>query len=256
MSAATPVDARHCGTPGNEHEQPILGNEHEQPILATMSHCHARSRIFVSLTTVPARLARHDALLEVLRSLKNQLPMPESVILHVPQRYARWPNTTFELPGALTALPWLKISRPASDEGPSTKVLGLRLATHRGAWDPDGLFIQGARKDDIVVFTDDDSVKHPGWLGNLTCTLQMGTVAGYRSHPLESRSPPGGIVMGWLGFGWHLGTIDLSDLQHFHWLQAGECSRVDDHMLTAYFHMRQVLSSRVSPRTYPPPPRT
>ena len=46
--------------------------------------------------------------------------------------------------------------------------------------------------------------------------------------------------MGWLGFAWHRGTVDLEDLQHFKWLQAGECDLVDDHMLSGYFHFRQI----------------
>ena len=156
----------------------------------TTSSCQA-SRVFVYLTTVPPRLARTGALLEVLASLHSQNPSPEAVILHVPQRYERWPNATFVVPAELLTLPWLRISRPLSDEGPAAKVLGLRLAGHHGEWDPGNIFIEDARQDDIVIFTDDDNVKRPCWLAGLTSALQPGSAVAYRSHPLDERSPAG-----------------------------------------------------------------
>ena len=153
--------------------------------------------------------------------------------MHVPRTYRRFPDVTVRVPPMLTTLPWLTISTPETDEGPATKLFGLRLPLDSGGWDP--------LHTDIVVVSDDDSVKRPGWLAGLTRSVRErpDAVAAYTTHRFDPRGPSG-AVFGWLGFGFHFGALDLTDALHFKWLQGDACQRSDDHMFSAYFHFRGV----------------
>lgn len=101
----------------------------------------ADTKVFVSLTTIPDRIADIEP---CIQSLHEQTVPPEAIFLCIPRTYKRH-GSAAEVPAALVNnYPLLKIVPCADDFGPGTKVLGSLDLVNKDA-------------DSLVVLVDDDS---------------------------------------------------------------------------------------------------
>lgn len=187
-------------------------------------------------------MALETPLLAVLHSLHSQQPPPDRVVLHVPKLFTLWPNATVTIPSGLRTLPWLTINRPNADYGPATKVLGLRDLTRRSL----GSTELDLTSEDVIVVTDDDKIRPAGWLAPLVQrTTEMRAVAAYNE---PGREP--GMVQGYLGWAFRVGSVDWERLHRFYASQRDACELVDDHMMTGYltnarYPISMVLTSSI-----------
>lgn len=106
--------------------------------------------IYISLTTVPARLKLWDSLVQNLKSLLEQkTDLDFKVVLNIPYIYKK-NNEPYVLPEELINLsqenPRLLINRVEDDKGPIVKILGCLDIASSG--------------EDIIIVCDDDHVYH------------------------------------------------------------------------------------------------
>ncbi len=101
----------------------------------------ADTKVYVSLTTIPARVPGIEA---CIRSLHEQSIRPKAIFLCIPRHY-RSHGEAVDVPDSLLEkYPLLKIVRCAEDFGPGTKILG-------------SLDLVGRDPNTLVVLVDDDS---------------------------------------------------------------------------------------------------
>ncbi|MCR9136007.1 MAG: hypothetical protein NXI27_08435 [Alphaproteobacteria bacterium] len=101
----------------------------------------ADKKVFVSLTTIPDRIAGIEP---CIRSLQEQTVPPEAIFLCIPRTY-KLHGSAAEVPASLiNNYPLLKIVPCADDFGPGTKVLGSLDWVNKDA-------------DSLMVLVDDDS---------------------------------------------------------------------------------------------------
>jgi len=99
-----------------------------------------KSKVIVSLTTIPRRIANIEL---TIRSLLNQSVKPDKIILNIPYTYHRFPNEEIIIPESLLQL--VTINRCDNDYGPATKLLGL-------------VNVSEIKDNDIVIVCDDDRI--------------------------------------------------------------------------------------------------
>jgi hypothetical protein len=105
-----------------------------------------KTRLVVSLTTLPDRIRRLQATLE---SLLNQSCVPDEIILAIPEFSVRQ-KRNYEIPSYLTSMSRLRILRCEKDWGPATKF----IATVQGE-------LAAGRRDTLIMVVDDDRIYPP-----------------------------------------------------------------------------------------------
>jgi hypothetical protein len=108
----------------------------------------AGPRVFVSLTTIPARAA---GIARCIASLVNQTHPPERIFLCVPRRYRRFPDAPAVTIDVSPFDGLVEIVECAEDFGPGTKIMGALDRVPRAA-------------DTLLVLVDDDAVYEPHML--------------------------------------------------------------------------------------------
>lgn len=99
------------------------------------------TKVYVSLTTIPARIAGIEP---CIKSLHEQTVPPEAIFLCIPRTYKSHGNAV-DVPSSLVEkYPLLKIVSCEEDFGPGTKLLG-------------SLDLVGREANSLVVLVDDDS---------------------------------------------------------------------------------------------------
>lgn len=104
-----------------------------------------RSRIVVSLTTIPSRIGY---IADTLKSLYDQSLPPARIVLHVPA-FSDREKCPYRIPEGLKGLPGLEIRR-CKDWGPATKVIPALLDL-------------AGKPDTAVLVVDDDRI-YPRWM--------------------------------------------------------------------------------------------
>ncbi|KAJ1446438.1 hypothetical protein M885DRAFT_546527 [Pelagophyceae sp. CCMP2097] len=127
--------------------------------LAPQVAARNRTRLIVSLTTLPGRI---EQIRPVLETLLSQTLAPDEIIVAVPLKASRLGET--RVPPWLAAMPRVRVLRPEMDFGPATKLVAAlresldRAAAARLRGDLEGEVFELATR---IVVVDDDTLYSP-----------------------------------------------------------------------------------------------
>ena len=183
-----------------------------------------KPKIYVSLTTIPARVPGIEA---CIRSLHEQTHRPEAIFLCVPHQY-RTHGKAVEIPAELQErYPLLNVVHCEEDDGPGTKLLGSMHLI-----DPD--------PETLVVILDDDSTYRDYMLEEFARAFQADPGHAYSFFVFKYR----GIFVGQGCDGLAIPSQKLSGLRdHFGKIRDNEYARLVDDLWISHF--LQMSGSRV-----------
>ena len=187
-----------------------------------------KNKIIISLTTIPSRIKKMEP---VIKSLVTQSVKPDKIYINIPRKYKRFGRCT-EIPSFLTDNNQVIVNYLDTDYGPATKFIGT-------------LFNNQIDDNDIVVITDDDTIKEKNWLAELILYHKDNQITAY-----EERNLGKNVIWGYLGFCFKKKLLDLKDILDFYHNVKSECFLVDDHWLTAYCFYRKIKIHSVSIKFY------
>lgn len=183
-----------------------------------------KDNIIISLTTIPSRI---NNIKPVIDSLCNQLIEPTCIYINIPKKYNRFGKCS-EIPFFLKENSKVKINYLDIDYGPGTKFIG-------------SLINKDIMDTDIIIITDDDTIKEKYWLCGLLLYYKYNGVIAY-----EERNLGKGIVWGYLGYAFKKNIFNLEDILNFYDKVKDKCILVDDHWMTAYIHYKKINIKTVS----------
>lgn len=180
-----------------------------------------RSKIIISLTTIPSRI---NDIEPVLNSLVNQSVKPDKVYINVPKKYNRF-KEVIEEPSFIKEKFSDKVELFYIDQdyGPASKFIG-------------SLFNKEIKKEDILVITDDDVVKTKTWLKMLLDNHLDNRVTSFVERQLGNE-----IIWGYLGYIFKRKLFNLSEILEFFNKVKSECYLVDDHWFTGFCHYKKIM---------------
>lgn len=183
-----------------------------------------KDNIMISLTTIPSRI---NNIKPVIDSLCNQLIEPTFIYINIPKKYNRFGECP-EIPLFLKENSKVKINYLDIDYGPGTKFIG-------------SLINKEIMDDDIIIITDDDTIKEKYWLCGLLLYYKYNGIIAYEEKNLGKM-----IVWGYIGYAFKKKIFDLNDMLNFYNQVKDDCMLVDDHWLTAYIHYKKINIKTVS----------
>ena len=173
-----------------------------------------KDKIIISLTTIPSRIKLIEP---VIDSLCKQVVKPNAIYINIPKIYNRFGKCP-EIPTFLKLNGKVHINYLDIDYGPGTKFIGTILN-------------KNIKENDIVIITDDDTIKERHWLGGLLIYYKFNSIIAYEEKGLGK-----GVVWGYLGYAFRKGIFDIKKMLDFYEKVKDKCILVDDHWLTAYCH--------------------
>lgn len=213
--------------------------------LVRAASCTAKSaeRVIFMLTSTPLRAARMGRVLENMRA---QTRRPDSVLLTVPNRYARPPLSSlqFDLAPAVAQDPLLRLFRVDRDAGPLTKYFGsLALEGDKNRSRSPG----AADMDDIVVVGDDDVWYESTFIEDFACAVAASRAGVVFSSGRDTScgTALGACVMGFRGIG--LRASMLTQLPSV--AVPTECFLADDVLVTHHFQARGFTLKKLRTRS-------
>jgi hypothetical protein len=183
-----------------------------------------KDKIIISLTTIPSRINKIEP---VIDSLCSQILKPYLIYINIPKKYNRFSECP-EIPSFLKFNKKVRINYIDTDYGPATKFIG-------------SLLNENINSNDIIVITDDDTIKERHWLSGLLIYYKYNNIIAYEEKNLGKE-----VVWGYLGFAFRKGIFDLKDMFSFYANVKDKCILVDDHWLTAYCHYKKIKIHTVS----------
>jgi hypothetical protein len=176
----------------------------------------AEPRIYVSLTTIPPRMANIGA---CVQSLLDQTVAAEKIFICIPQTYRRF-GSADPLPIDLSRFgARVELVRPAQDYGPGTKLLG-------------SLDLVPRTPETLLVLVDDDMIYRPHMLATFRdhFATKPGSAASFHTYRYK------GLPVGQGADGFALPASRLDGVREFHRAAAAcpEAFFVDD-LWTSYF---------------------
>ena len=173
-----------------------------------------KDKIIISLTTIPSRI---NMIEPVINSLCNQVVKPNAIYINIPREYNRFGKCS-DIPLFLTNNKKVHINYLDNDYGPATKFIGT-------------LINKDIKSNDIIVITDDDTIKEKHWLSGLLIFYKYNSIIAYEEKNLGK-----GVVWGYLGYAFRKSIFNLDSMLNFYHKVKDKCILVDDHWLTAYCH--------------------
>lgn len=173
-----------------------------------------KDKIIISLTTIPSRI---NFIEPVIDSLCKQVLKPNLIYINIPKKYNRFGKCP-EIPTFLKMNKKVIINYLDTDYGPGTKFIGT-------------LSNNEIKDNDIIVITDDDTIKERHWLSGLLIYYKYDSIIAYEEKNLGK-----GVVWGYLGYAFRKGIFNLNKMLEFYKKVKDKCILVDDHWLTAYCH--------------------
>jgi hypothetical protein len=186
------------------------------PIRTGTGSLAAKPRIYVSLTTIPPRMANIGA---CVQSLLDQTVAAEKIFICIPQSYRRF-GSPDPLPIDLSRFgERVELVRPAEDYGPGTKLLG-------------SLDLVPRTPETLLVLVDDDMIYRPHMLATFrdSFAANPGSAASFHTYRYK------GLPVGQGADGFALPAALLDGIREFH-RAASACPEaffVDD-LWTSYF---------------------
>lgn len=206
-----------------------MSDSHDQ-VLPGGEASAARPRIFVSMTTIPARMGKVSG---CVQSLLDQTVPPEKIFISIPRNYRRF-GVPDPLPSELSHLDArVEIVRPREDFGPGTKLLG---ALDRVPSDPNAL----------LVLVDDDMIYRPYMLEAFGAhfAAHPGSAASFYTYRYK------GFLLGQGADGFALPANRLAGVDEFYRaaVKCPEAFFVDDLWLSYFLWLRRIPIVRLAPQ--------
>ena len=196
-----------------------LKNQNKTKFLENMNNFNLKEKtqnnnVIVSITTIPSRISKCE---EIINSFFID-GIVSKVYVNVPKKYTRFPNENIVIPKFMINNPNIIVNRKPNDYGPGTKLFGT-------------LFLNDVKQDTIIIVTDDDTKKKPGWSKTLVESVLNNPNAVTTMHP--------SVIHGGRGFAFKKSIFNQSDMLNT-FNQTPNCLFVDDDFFTNYCNKREI----------------